>query len=705
MHRAIVTAFGVTLLMVCASSAASADPLALATRSVTPSSSVWLPKMVDVAAQRDGRHLVVWYDSDLVFGAVFAADGTPIGGTRSLSPFSRASHAWRPRAAPLPDGRFVVGWVDEADEVTPQLWLRLVGADGAPLGSPALVGPAPPWIVYTQYRADTPALVADEAGIVVVDWMAGSKLRRFRVAGDELQPSSLPGAVGTQGPQYSELETLARLPDGFALAYAGYANSKDVLAVAVFDRDGRQRNATVYRDLLTPAGFAYPAGITAIRIDADESGRFVVVWHEQREYWQQTGRRPDQSEVVHITDRLRGQRFASDGTPVGDVLELVQGPADVADRSRQVELGDVALRSDGTWLLSWSLARFEMICGGDYPYFYGCGRRDYEGDVHARVLTADGIPLAQTLVVAGAPSRNASGAAATDVGWILTHVDPDRGAVDEARASLSTCGGAAGALCLGNRFRLRVEWRTATGAGDGVPLSVSADTGAFWFFSPTNVELVAKVLDGTGVNGKHWVFFASMTDVEFDLVVTDTATGVERRYHNPHDTMASHADTTAFGSATVGGATQTLVSTSVATQGSTPGSKLGTTLGEATSTSAAAPTVTEGATTACPPAALCLADGRFSVTARWRAAGSEGAATPIAWTGKTGTFWFFSPSNAELAVKVLDGRAVNGHVWVFYASLSDVDFDVEVLDTTTGQRRTYHNPKGTMASRADVEAF
>lgn len=44
-------------------------------------------------------------------------------------------------------------------------------------------------------------------------------------------------------------------------------------------------------------------------------------------------------------------------------------------------------------------------------------------------------------------------------------------------------------------------------------------------------------------------------------------------------------------------------------------------------------------------------------------------------------------------------------VSVFYASLSDVDFDLEVLDTTTGQRRTYHNPKGTMASRADVEAF
>ena len=108
---------------------------------------------------------------------------------------------------------------------------------------------------------------------------------------------------------------------------------------------------------------------------------------------------------------------------------------------------------------------------------------------------------------------------------------------------------------------------------------------------------------------------------------------------------------------------------------------------------------------ACPAGALCLAGGRFVVTAKWRLPNGEGAATPLGWTGETGSFWFFSRSNVELTVKVLDGRAVNGHFWVLFASLTDVDFDLEVLDTTTGQRRTYHNPRGTMASRADVEAF
>jgi hypothetical protein len=59
----------------------------------------------------------------------------------------------------------------------------------------------------------------------------------------------------------------------------------------------------------------------------------------------------------------------------------------------------------------------------------------------------------------------------------------------------------------------------------------------------------------------------------------------------------------------------------------------------------------------------------------------------------------------ELAIKVLDGRAVNGSFWVFYGALSDVQYDVTVTDTTTGQVRTYHNTAGTLASVADTKAF
>lgn len=103
-------------------------------------------------------------------------------------------------------------------------------------------------------------------------------------------------------------------------------------------------------------------------------------------------------------------------------------------------------------------------------------------------------------------------------------------------------------LCLQQgRFAVDVTWRdfdNRTGVGQASPLS--ADTGSFWFFAPTNVELMVKVLDGTGLNGKFWVFFAALSNVEYTVTVTDTATGAQRIYLNPKGRLASVADTGAF---------------------------------------------------------------------------------------------------------------------------------------------------------------
>jgi carbon starvation protein CstA len=68
----------------------------------------------------------------------------------------------------------------------------------------------------------------------------------------------------------------------------------------------------------------------------------------------------------------------------------------------------------------------------------------------------------------------------------------------------------------------------------------------------------------------------------------------------------------------------------------------------------------------------------------------------------TGAFWFWSAESAELMVKVVDGRAVNGHFWVFVAGLSNVAYTVTVVDTATGSARQYVNPAGRLQSRADT---
>jgi alpha-beta hydrolase superfamily lysophospholipase len=106
------------------------------------------------------------------------------------------------------------------------------------------------------------------------------------------------------------------------------------------------------------------------------------------------------------------------------------------------------------------------------------------------------------------------------------------------------------------------------------------------------------------------------------------------------------------------------------------------------------------------PEQLCLNQGRFQVTATWRdfdGQTGDGRAVPL--TADTGTFWFFDEANIELVVKVLDATGVNGHFWVFYGALSNVEFTLTVTDTVSGQVATYRNPVGTFASVGDTEAL
>jgi hypothetical protein len=117
---------------------------------------------------------------------------------------------------------------------------------------------------------------------------------------------------------------------------------------------------------------------------------------------------------------------------------------------------------------------------------------------------------------------------------------------------------------------------------------------------------------------------------------------------------------------------------------------------------------TAEAASACVPseARLCVNQGRFAVEASWRTPdGTTGFGHAVALTGDTGYFWFFRYTNVEVVLKVLDGRPVNGHFWVFYGALANVEYTLTVTDTETGEVRTYLNPAGRFASLADTAAF
>jgi plastocyanin len=108
-------------------------------------------------------------------------------------------------------------------------------------------------------------------------------------------------------------------------------------------------------------------------------------------------------------------------------------------------------------------------------------------------------------------------------------------------------------LCLGagGRFQVEVSWVTGirVGKGTAVPLPAAPQSGLFYFFDPSNVEMLVKVLDACvpALGNQFWVFYAATTNVQFTLTVIDTRTGQVQVYSNPPDhTAAPVQDTHAF---------------------------------------------------------------------------------------------------------------------------------------------------------------
>jgi PKD repeat protein len=63
---------------------------------------------------------------------------------------------------------------------------------------------------------------------------------------------------------------------------------------------------------------------------------------------------------------------------------------------------------------------------------------------------------------------------------------------------------------------------------------------------PNNAEVFVKILDGRGLNGQYWVFVGHLTDLIYDLTVTEVATGHSKTYHKDEGDRKSFSDTAGF---------------------------------------------------------------------------------------------------------------------------------------------------------------
>jgi len=110
-------------------------------------------------------------------------------------------------------------------------------------------------------------------------------------------------------------------------------------------------------------------------------------------------------------------------------------------------------------------------------------------------------------------------------------------------------------------------------------------------------------------------------------------------------------------------------------------------------------------------AQLGLVGSRFQVTLADHQGGATPAAVQLSDSG--GYFTFFDTTNIELTVKIVDGRALNGHFWIFVASMTDTPLSLTMTDTQVNNcsasnscpSHTYTNPPHTNQNFIDVAAF
>lgn len=121
-------------------------------------------------------------------------------------------------------------------------------------------------------------------------------------------------------------------------------------------------------------------------------------------------------------------------------------------------------------------------------------------------------------------------------------------------------------------------------------------------------------------------------------------------------------------------------------------------------------------TSTCTPDAetACLLSGRFEVKVQWTdfaAASGPGKVMSFgserAESDESAFFWFFSPANFEMGVKMVDACVEPfNRYWVFVSGLTNVEYRVTVRDTATEAVQTYDNPLGLLpTTEGDTQAF
>jgi hypothetical protein len=464
-----------------------------------------------VAAGPDGGFMIVWHGETGAYGRIYDAGGHPRGGEILLNALG-SSLPDAPRVAADASGRFMAVWSDRGNSVRG----RLFGADGQPAGGEILVAGSHGPAVFPDHAA------APGGGFLVIWSQDDPFVHAQRL---DAQGARIGGESQFYRGSGSFFRLAALSPAGFLVTWSQFnpigTNTSDVLAQRL-DAAGQPVGAPIQVAITTPG---LVQGVVPV---AYAGGGFSVVWVNGA------------LGLPELTG-LFARRYAADGSPAGGAVRIRQG-------SQVVNLppAAVALPSGDTWALWFESGLPLDPDGGVFSGVFdpawnlrGAAARvnTYTADFQGEPAVAAGPAGLVAAWTSGSLPNEGSGSQ-----------DGSRLDVFGQRFTTATCAADSSQLCLAGRFRVAVQLtdpRSNT-AATAQPIPLTADTGAFWFFDASNVEVMVKVLDGRALNGRFWVFTGALSDVEYTITVTDTQTGTSRTYHNTPHQLASRADTEAF---------------------------------------------------------------------------------------------------------------------------------------------------------------
>ena len=485
-----------------------------------------------LAAAADGSVALVWTErmgeDEIVMGRVFQADGTPLTGVFRLSS-SEEHREGAPGVARMPDGGLVATWYGcESFEpfgvCNPNeggFFIRRFAADGTPLGAEERLN-----VGQTIGSFNSRVAVAKD-GSFLAAWSEIDEIGSFQVLVRRYAADGtlLTGAILVNTVQRDDqfVEQVVARPDGsWIVVWTSLMGEGDLqdIAARLLAPDGTPQGAELQLNPTRDVPDSQEQGPQdSGRVGVAEDGSFVAVWnHSPRDPY--------------------GRLFDANGAPKGAHFAISSGGGTFEN-----PCPEVAVTAGGSFLVVWQ----ESLATEESP-------ERFDTEVWGRWFAADGTPEAARFRI----NARTDGIQVDpeifplpdgDLMVVWRRRDPE-GQPDEVlgRRLAADCTAGPTTLCLQDgRFRVEVAWKAPQGTqGMGSRVPQTQDTGAFWFFQPTNLELMVKVLDGRGINGHFWVFFGALSNVEYTLMVTDTEAGRQKLYINPQGTLASVGDTAAF---------------------------------------------------------------------------------------------------------------------------------------------------------------